>query len=195
MPKEAETTLTVVRHGSTLFNEMGRLQGSINMPLSEKGRKDVAELAQQLVGSEISAIYTSPLVRAAQTAQIFGEPLNLTPITERDLTERNVGGFQGYPIDYLPPGWREIPLDIFFAQAKIAGCEEPEKFLIRARTIIAEIAKRQRGKNSLVVTHGGNIRALLYAIDASDDFAGRIPNNKPLIFKATESKITFVGSA
>lgn len=190
-----ETRLTVVRHGSTLFNEMHRLQGSINMPLSEKGQKAAAELARQLIGSEVSAIYTSPLVRAAQTAQIIGAHLNLLPITEGDLRERSVGGFQGYSIDYLPSDYRKLPLDIFFAQARIAGCEEPWGFRTRTYAIMAEIANRQRGQNSLVVTHGGNIRAFLYAINASDHFPNPIPNNTPLIFKATKSKITFVRTA
>jgi broad specificity phosphatase PhoE len=69
--------LLLVRHGQSVANTEDRLQGQMDSPLSGLGRKQARALARRLVreGWSLSAIYTSDLSRAAETAEILGVAL------------------------------------------------------------------------------------------------------------------------
>ena len=77
--------LYLIRHGESAFNAEGRIQGQMNPPLSELGRRQAVALAPALAGLEIDAIYASPLERAFATAEPSAEKLGLeilgTPVS------------------------------------------------------------------------------------------------------------------
>ena len=66
--------------------------------LTDRGREQAQALADSLAGVEFAALYCSPILRAAQTAQIVGRRLNLTPEIEDGLRERDVGILYGQEI-------------------------------------------------------------------------------------------------
>ena len=71
------TTLLLVRHGETDWNADGLLQGHTDRPLSDYGRGQARQLAEDLEGEGLDAIYSSDLSRARETAEIVGERLGL----------------------------------------------------------------------------------------------------------------------
>jgi probable phosphoglycerate mutase len=87
--------LHIVRHGETEWNKLGLYQGSMDSPLSDKGRIHAQEMAAHFADSGIKQIYTSPLGRARQTADIIAEKIGAT-VTEIPLfSEMNFGIFEG----------------------------------------------------------------------------------------------------
>jgi len=87
--------LYCVRHGESVHNAEGRIQGQLDIPLSDFGRRQGLAIAEALAGYPIEAIYASPLLRAYQTAQIVERRLNLPIRIDPRLQEIHVGVFQG----------------------------------------------------------------------------------------------------
>ncbi|MCA9644705.1 MAG: histidine phosphatase family protein, partial [Myxococcales bacterium] len=87
-----------VRHGESEANAQGIMQGSLDSPLSERGREQAAVLGEWLKarGLEFEAAYCSPLSRAKETAHILCERLlRAPPQVEADLAEISSGDLQG----------------------------------------------------------------------------------------------------
>ncbi len=89
------TTILLARHGETDWNRDGRFQGYADPPLNDTGRAQVAGLAAELVAVELAAVYSSPLRRAFETAELLAGPHQLTPVAVEALREVNVGSWQG----------------------------------------------------------------------------------------------------
>lgn len=87
--------LYCVRHGESVFNAEGRIQGQQNPSLSELGRQQAQVVGQRLAALPIEAIYSSPLERARTTAEPLAEALGLEIKTDDRLKEIHVGKFQG----------------------------------------------------------------------------------------------------
>src|SRR5918998_3468968 len=90
--------MILIRHAQSTANATGIWQGQLDFPLSKQGRLEAAAAGRALLGTRISAIYSSPLSRAFETAEIVpretgfpGEVMTLT-----DLRERHGGGLGGY---------------------------------------------------------------------------------------------------
>ncbi len=88
-----------LRHGQTEWNLQMRLQGSTDIPLNDTGREQARHAAGILAGHGLTRIITSPLSRALETARIVGERLELEPVVDDRLIERNFGQFEGMTID------------------------------------------------------------------------------------------------
>jgi len=92
------TKICVTRHGETDWNVAQILQGWIDVPLNELGRRQAYELADALADSGFSRIVSSPLRRAAETAEIIADAWRLPPPTLHEgLKERHFGLIQGKP--------------------------------------------------------------------------------------------------
>lgn len=99
------TTLYLVRHGETPWNVEGRYQGQLDPPLTERGQQQAHATAVKLATEGISAIYSSDLARAAQTAQALAEVTGLSITTDERLREINQGEWQGVVIGDIRAGW------------------------------------------------------------------------------------------
>src|SRR5580704_7422596 len=86
--------LYCVRHGETVFNAAGRIQGQTDSELSELGRRQCQLVAQALAGEPIEAIYSSPLKRALEGAHCVADRLRLRVCIDARLMEINAGIFQ-----------------------------------------------------------------------------------------------------
>jgi 2,3-bisphosphoglycerate-dependent phosphoglycerate mutase len=164
----AVTTILIARHGETDWNREHRFQGHADPPLNELGRAQARELAETLAGSEVTAVYASPLARARETAEIVAEVLGLPVETRTALREVDVGSWQGLTRGEVeqryPKGFRRW-LDFGH------GWEDGETYDDLGRRVVAdllELAGRHAGERILVVTHGGPVRAAQAAAAETD---------------------------
>jgi phosphoserine phosphatase len=88
------TRLILIRHGETEWNVIGRYQGQADPPLNEQGIAQSYQLADQLIESNLEILYTSPLQRAAQTAQILANKLRIPLYIEPRFMEIHQGDWQ-----------------------------------------------------------------------------------------------------
>ena len=89
------TRLVLIRHGQTTWNTQGRLQGQLDIPLDALGRRQAARLADALQDEGISAVVSSDLSRAWDTALALAGPLGLPLRADPGLRERCFGVLQG----------------------------------------------------------------------------------------------------
>jgi broad specificity phosphatase PhoE len=86
--------LYCVRHGESVYNAEGRIQGQSDVPLSDLGRRQSDAVARALEGRPIEALYSSPLRRAMETARVVADALGLEIRTDARLMEIHAGIFQ-----------------------------------------------------------------------------------------------------
>jgi alpha-ribazole phosphatase len=159
----------LVRHGESVWNGERRIQGHRDPPLSERGRRQadlvLARLAPHL-GSTVGAVYTSPLRRAAETAERIGEVFRLPVTPDPDLREMGLGTWEGMTVPEIQaafPGayerWLEDPL-----AAPAPGGEPLPAFAARTAAAFARMQAAHPGLDLIVVSHGGVIKSLLCAV-------------------------------
>lgn len=85
----------IVRHGETQWNKEKRLQGSTDILLSEAGRDLAIKTGQALMDTHIDKIYSSPLKRAHETADLIRNGRDIELITDDRIRELNFGSFEG----------------------------------------------------------------------------------------------------
>lgn len=152
------TRILAIRHGETTWNQDRRLQGQLDIPLNERGHWQAARAAAVLRAEPIAAVYSSDLARAHQTAGAIAAALGLEVRSHTGLRERHFGDFQGKT-------WTELEVDEPEA-ARAWRTRVPDfaprgggETLLQLRERIAaafdEIAARHRGKQIVVVAHGG----------------------------------------
>ena len=153
------TRILLARHGETDWNHIGRWQGHADPPLNELGRSQAAELAERLSYEGISAIYTSDLQRASETARVVGERLELPVVEDAMLREIDVGSWSGLTRDEVA---ERFPDGFARWQTGEIGHdgETREELTERVVGAVERIAGMHPGETILAVTHGGAIRAL-----------------------------------
>ena len=157
----------LARHGETDDNrEPLRFQGWRDTPLNDTGRRQAAELADRLAGEGIVSLWSSDLIRAAETAEIVGHRLGLSATFDPRLREANRGRWEGRL-------FRDVAADEpdLFAAWMRAGEEWrfPEGESLkeqqqRVLSCVSEIRATDRFP-ALAVTHGGSIRVMLCLSD------------------------------
>lgn len=149
--------ICVARHGETDWNRRGILQGWLDVPINEHGRRQAHEMATTFAGEAFTAVWASPLVRARETAEIIASALGLpSPSCHEGLKERHFGAIQGIPkneLAELNPTQLEQILRRNPA-AEFVGGESMDEFADRLIGAFADIGARHRGARVLVVTHG-----------------------------------------
>src|ERR1700694_3991939 len=151
------TRLCVVRHGETAWNAEGRVQGQLDVPLNQTGLAQASALARALSRDSFSAIYSSDLGRARQTAQPVADLLKQQIVLDRRLRERHYGVFQGMTYaeakENIPEGYAR-----FKARDPAYDFENGEPlaaFHGRALAFARLLHEGHKGESILVVTHGG----------------------------------------
>jgi broad specificity phosphatase PhoE len=95
----------LIRPGTTLYDEQNRVQGILDIPLSEKGCAEAVRLAERLAeshpGSALAALYCGPGESVIRTAEIIGKVLGLRPRRVDDLRNLDQGLWQGLQIDEI----------------------------------------------------------------------------------------------
>ncbi len=108
-------TLLIVRHGQTTWNVEHRLPGQLpNVALNENGRQQAARLAEALTVLPVSAIISSPLERARDTAEYIAKGRDISIQLEPDLMDTQIGSWAGQVIEDIAksdPAWKEYVRD------------------------------------------------------------------------------------
>jgi 2,3-bisphosphoglycerate-dependent phosphoglycerate mutase len=156
------TEVILVRHGETLWNQQGRMQGQQDSPLTELGVRQARQVARRLKDLAFAALYSSDLGRAYRTALTVAEETGREIIADTRLRERHFGVFEGlthaeirtrYPEHYE----RFASRDPEFA---MPGGESAAAFRERCLACMGEIASRHEGATAVVVAHGLVLDAL-----------------------------------
>ncbi|MGI6627713.1 MAG: histidine phosphatase family protein [Bacillota bacterium] len=163
----------IVRHGETLANRSGILQGHLNVPLSGRGKRQAELVGKALSEFKIHAVYSSDLDRARETAAAIAKYHDCKLIPERRLREVHCGGMQGRTMDesrrLFPEFFKALQKDPLYT-ARPGGGESYYDLCKRTTDALEDIAGSHPDSNVVIVTHGGVVRCLLaYAAGAKLD--------------------------
>jgi 2,3-bisphosphoglycerate-dependent phosphoglycerate mutase len=147
--------LYCVRHGESLYNAEGRVQGQSDVALSEFGRSQSAAVAEALAEKSLDALYSSPLRRAMETAEVVARRTGLPIQTDPRLKEVNAGIFQDRLRADLQ---REFPEELSRWTSEdldyvIPGGESRRQLIARGRAALEAIA-RENLQHVAVIAHG-----------------------------------------
>jgi broad specificity phosphatase PhoE len=174
-----------IRPGETMWNRMGRWQGWVAAPLSDYGRQQAAALARFVRHIGLSALYTSDLTRALQTADMLAAELGFAPTPDQRLRERSIGIWQGLTQSeiraWYPDAYAALNADI--ENYRIPGGESRAD--VRARMVAAFSAILNEGKGATigVLSHTTALKLLL---------AELIPNANPMDDSIGNTSVTTI---
>lgn len=137
--------LFLIRHGQTDWNARHIIQGKSDIALNENGREQARERAVAFKGAEIEAIYSSPLKRAYETAEIIAEITGCEAVYKDDrLRERYFGSLDGQYSEGRP---------FKYYYGDLPDGEHQDHVYQRLMSALLDISKRHEG-NVIVVAHG-----------------------------------------
>ena len=156
--------LFLIRHGQTDYNAQRRWQGRVDVPLNITGREQAVKIREllRLETIRLAKIYTSPLVRATETADIISNHVTPIFIDER-LVEINLGDYDGRYEDDISQeigkrdyeNWRSRNFTL-----PAPGGESIADVMVRAKDFLGEIAKSKSNEQLGIVAHQGVLIAL-----------------------------------
>lgn len=150
---QCAATLLVSRHGEAEYETA--LLSDAGGSLTTRGREESRSLGSRLGGRRVAYVYSSPLARAVQTAEIAAGALGVDVGVREDLRELSVGAYAGRPEQPDPfaetfAAWRAGDL-----AATYPGGEPGLDVVHRVREVLASVADLHRGETVLVISHGG----------------------------------------
>jgi alpha-ribazole phosphatase len=179
------TILYLIRHGETEGAETRRYKGTIDVPLSENGIRQIEGVSDLLTkeitrsstppsspflkegkGGLLTAVYCSDLTRAIKSAELIAKPYSIEPVIVPALRERNFGIWEGMSFDEIKEkhpeeftAWAGNPLEF-------SPMEGESTVEVKDRVIAAlnEIIQNHSGERIAIVSHGGVIRIILCSI-------------------------------
>jgi broad specificity phosphatase PhoE len=163
--------MVFIRAAETDWNRFGRWQGWVASPINEHGRRQAQKLARFMRHLGLSALYTSDLVRAAQTAEILAQALEFAPVVDARLRERGVGVWQGMTVDemraWYPAEFQQLLDDP--ENYRVEGAESRADVRTRMRAAFDDIVKHAEGDTVGVLSHTSAIKLLLDQILPNSD--------------------------
>ncbi|MBR0085147.1 MAG: histidine phosphatase family protein [Lachnospiraceae bacterium] len=146
----------IIRHGKTEMNKANVLQGRSDPPLNEEGVLQAEAAAERLRGVSFDHVFSSPLIRAVQTAG-FIVP-DMEPVIDERLIEMDYGPYEGTDLKHLPPEILTFFRDFAHNPAP-EGMEQLSEVVERAGSFLEEI--RGLSGNILISTHAIAMKGLL----------------------------------
>lgn len=165
--------MLLLRHGQSEWNAARRWQGLADSPLTALGREQADRCASILASLDhgFGGVWSSPLVRAAETAQIVADRLELEQVhTDERLREADAGEWQGLTPDEIEAAYPEY----LASHRRPSTFESADAVVERSLAALARIAESSDDADAIVVaTHSGVTRSLIRHLGAVDE---RIPN-------------------
>ncbi len=161
--KRLKNTYFLLRHGSTSYQDQGKgkiyPRDSVNdIPLSERGRREVRESAKEIKNHKIDLIYTSDFLRTRQTASIVQKELGLREaLYDKRLRDMDLGVYHGKKKKAF---YSDFPIEesVFF-KAPSQG-ESYADVMHRVKNFLFEMEEENEKKRILVVSHGDTLLLL-----------------------------------
>ena len=160
--------LYIMRHGKTEWNDLQRLQGQTDIPLNENGRLMAKKAAEEYRDVHFDICYSSPLIRAFETAQTVLEGRDIPIVTDERLKEMSFGIYEG-ETGYWDRA--DFPLRKLFNEPdqyrkSIGGAESFEQLFERTGLFLDELIRPglKKGQDILIVGHGAMNSAIVCQI-------------------------------
>ena len=151
------TKVCIIRHGETDWNKEGRIQGHIDIPLNDTGRAQALAMAYNSAHFQFSAVFSSDLSRAVETAKALAQRENLEVKTMPQLRERHYGIFQGITKSQAPELYPQA-FALYQARDLHFNFETGESltgFAERVLEIFNWLVKHHSNQQFAVVCHAG----------------------------------------
>lgn len=149
------TELLLIRHGQTDWNRERKIMGRKPIPLNEQGREQAKKLAHYLSVSPLDVCFSSPVLRAAETAQIICAQQNILPEHRDELSEIDYGIWVDQTFAWVhqhqAEAWQKYrtdPNDLVFP-----GGESVKQVLTRVARLVDEVFAQHPGKRVAFVSH------------------------------------------
>jgi len=193
------TRILLIRHGETDWNASGRWQGMADIPLNKTGLEQAAALAEHLKERPISAVYTSDLQRASQTARLIADRHRLTIIEDQRLRESNLGEFQGLTLAEIMERYPKEALQMKQEYMAFIAPNGESRVAVQARVYAAfcDITAKHHPGEVVIISHGGAIRTLLIKMFADNQDAGQsvLSNTSVTIIESDGETHRLIGTA
>jgi len=174
-----------IRPGETDWNRQVRWQGWVASPLSDHGKRQAERLANYIRHIGMTALYTSDLKRALQTAEILSAKLGFFAIPDSRLRERNIGEWQGLTIDemraWYPEEYNKLLTDS--QNYRVPGGESRVDVRKRMAEAFRDIMNQAQGETVGIISHTTAIHELL---------AELIPNNNSKEVTVSNTSVTTI---
>jgi probable phosphoglycerate mutase len=179
------TRVLAIRHGETAWNVGNRIQGQLDIPLNAVGEWQVNQLAEAVAHEDITAIYSSDLLRAFMTAQAVSRGAGGVPvIADKALRERAFGIFEGLTYDEIALRWPDQSTRWRKRDASFGaeGGETLADFYARSIDAATRLCALHPGETIALVSHGGVMDCLYRA-------ASRIALDAPRSWRVDNASI------
>ena len=165
--------LYIIRHGQTTWNEKGLLQGSVDIELNESGREVAGKMGEKLEDTPFDVIFSSPLIRAYETACLIRGHRNIPIIRDERLREICFGDLEG-------KNYREIfmegsPYITFFTDPSKYPAPPGGETFYQVIERIGEFYKEvllpaaKKYERIMVVAHGNANKGLIFNLENNTD--------------------------
>jgi len=182
-----KTTLLVIRHGETVWNEEKRYQGYGDSPLTETGRNQVAALGRRMEKIRFDALISSDLGRAQQTASIIADHTGHSVAIDSRLRERNYGVLEGLTVPEIKAKYSEVfdQLNSDDPDYIIPEGESHRQHYQRNVEFIEELLTERSGATAAIVAHGG-------VLDSIFRYVARLALDQPRCFITINASLTII---
>ena len=157
------TRLILIRHGETRWTREKRYQGSTDIFLTPKGKRQARAAAKRLLARGVDILYTSSLTRARETGAAIARVIRKKPQAAPRLNEINFGTWEGKTAAELlktkDKAFRRWERGEWVTPP---GGESKAAFRNRIAGFLREVLKRHQGKTMALVSHGGPIKMMIY---------------------------------
>jgi broad specificity phosphatase PhoE len=174
--------LILVRHGESVGNFENRLQGQHDYELTELGRRQAQLTADRLHALGTSALYSSHLLRAHETAVTIGERLGFDPRVIEDVSEYHFGEMSGQTYAEIRERFGAIANP---AERTYPGEEGRDVFFNRVTSALWNIADTHPDETVAVVSHGGPIALFCQAVLG-------LPYRRPMPFSISNCSLNVI---
>ena len=151
--------LYVVRHGQTDWNLSEKVQGRTDIELNQTGIEQAKQAKENLSEIDFDLVISSPLKRTRKTAEIINEDKNVPLIFDERLIERGFGDVEGTS-PRKTGVFKEVNIWNYNENIKYNNAETVVEICNRVWNLLDEIKEEYKGKNVLLVTHGGTIKTI-----------------------------------
>ncbi|TSB45211.1 histidine phosphatase family protein [Alkalicoccobacillus porphyridii] len=162
--------LYLIRHGESQGNLEGKIQGSMDFPLSSLGEKQVDLIGSFFKDIHLDTLYSSDLTRAYETAKKIGEVKDVTIHTWDKIREVHLGPMQGLTREEIKVKY-PITQEKSIITSGIAGTETVDELTARCEYVLDQLTKVHKKDSVALVSHGGFISIFLMYLISKEQWS------------------------